>query len=334
MKKTLYIHIGYHKTGTTSIQIFFWDNRSFFNKQGLLYPEIGLSGATHAQFALCLPGNRNEIIKKISTVNVTKAENPYAFYQGKLSLNLYKELGEEINKTKCTKILLSSECFLEWIEPKIIKEHLSKYCECDVKIIVYLRRQDLWIQSVFNQVVKDPYMRYANSIDDLPQISNLDYFETLSEWESQFGIDNIIVRSYEESLQQVNGTISDILNVLELEDDVNYHYPVKNVKNIGLTSWQIKILHSLNINLSKDELFQVVLKLFEKQNLELPIKHSLYLDYEKANELYNSYLDSNINLANKFRNGKLFFCPPKRIEYKNVEKIDFNDIAKLLIDRL
>ena len=40
---TLFIHTGLHKTGTTSLQKAFFDNRRVLARQGLLYPDTGLS---------------------------------------------------------------------------------------------------------------------------------------------------------------------------------------------------------------------------------------------------------------------------------------------------
>lgn len=333
MKKTLFLHIGYHKTGTTSIQNFFWNNRFAFREEGLLYPELGLSGPTHAQFALSLPGERDKIVMEIASVDCSESGSAYEKYNGPTAHDLYCDLGKVIEQTECTRILLSSECFLEWVSPCDIKCYVKDHCNCDVKIIVYLRRQDLWIQSVFNQVVKDPYLRYAGNLAELPQVSCLDYFSTLSEWADQFGIKNILVRQYEESLKLKNGTISDILDVLELEERMNYQYPVGKVRNAGLTSWQIQILHLFNQKAVDSELFRLVLELFEKQSWKFSIEREvpLYWDYEKARELYNSFLEGNMKIANKFLNGMDPFFPPSREEYGNRKPVDLDTIAQLLI---
>lgn len=333
MKKTLFLHIGYHKTGTKSIQNFFWNNRFAFREKGLLYPELGLSGPTHAQFALSLPGERDKFAVEIASVDCSARGSSYEKYNGPTAHDLYCALGKVIEQTECTRILLSSECFLEWVSPCDIKCYVKDHCNCDVKIIVYLRRQDLWIQSVFNQVVKDPCLRYAGNLAELPQMSWLDYFSTLSGWADQFGVDNIIVRQYEESLKLNNGTISDILDVLELEERMNYQYPIGKVRNAGLTSWQFKILHLFNQKSAGGELFRLVLDLFERQNSKLSIGREvpLYLDYEKAKELYNSFLEGNMKIADKFLNGMVPFYPPSREEYGSLEQVELDEVAQFLI---
>src|SRR5690554_3774829 len=48
-KKTLYLHIGLGKTGTTALQEFFWANRSQLAKRGIDYPDYCvIAGAHHA----------------------------------------------------------------------------------------------------------------------------------------------------------------------------------------------------------------------------------------------------------------------------------------------
>ena len=42
-KKTLYLHIGMGKTGTTALQVFFSGNRKAMEKQGIAYPSLGKS---------------------------------------------------------------------------------------------------------------------------------------------------------------------------------------------------------------------------------------------------------------------------------------------------
>ena len=40
-KKRLFLHIGRHKTGTTSLQNFFSEKKELLSERGILYPETG-----------------------------------------------------------------------------------------------------------------------------------------------------------------------------------------------------------------------------------------------------------------------------------------------------
>lgn len=334
-KKTLYLHIGFHKTGTTSIQNFFWNNRTALSEEGLLYPTLGNSGPTHALFALSLPGHRDEIVASLSSVESSGHDSSYNKYAGPPADELYAELGCVIRQTDCSRILISSECFMEWIQPSDVRRHLDAYCDCDIKIIVYLRRQDLWIQSVFNQVVKDSYLRYAGELESMPQYAFLDYYAILQEWASQFGKDNVIVRAHNLSAQRPNGTISDILNVLGLEDKNHYQYP-QNVRdmNVGLTPEQIRVLHALNRKSASSALFRTVLEYFEKINAEClnGSRFGMYWGIERATELYNSYLATNKMLADLYFNGVNPFQPPQPFEYNGSRAITHDEWAEILIN--
>ena len=50
-KRTMYIHIGPHKTGTSSIQSFLSLNKSLLEKQNYLYPKSGLIFDGHHHLA-------------------------------------------------------------------------------------------------------------------------------------------------------------------------------------------------------------------------------------------------------------------------------------------
>lgn len=43
MKRKIYLHIGFHKTGSTSIQHSFWRNKGALEDKGILYPELYLN---------------------------------------------------------------------------------------------------------------------------------------------------------------------------------------------------------------------------------------------------------------------------------------------------
>lgn len=52
MTKSIYIHIGPHKTGTTTLQFSLFLNKDKLKKNGILYPDSGIISAK-------LPGHHN-----------------------------------------------------------------------------------------------------------------------------------------------------------------------------------------------------------------------------------------------------------------------------------
>ena len=48
----MYVHAGYPKTGTTTIQQFLKRNRGVLKDIGVLYPKTGIHGTGHVEFAM------------------------------------------------------------------------------------------------------------------------------------------------------------------------------------------------------------------------------------------------------------------------------------------
>ena len=196
---TAYIHIGTHKTGSTSIQYFLFKNRQKLSEQGFLYP---LSG----------------IPKK----NLFGQHHLAAAFLKHLQLNTYnpnaggwEEVISEASYVSDKNIIISSENFclprfdLEQIYK--IKDYLSQY---KVKIVVYLRRQDNYLISQYRQFIGAN--KYSNSFQQFisEQKWLIDYFQILKPWQEVFGTENIIVRVFEPE-QFNNDLLDDFLDAID-----------------------------------------------------------------------------------------------------------------------
>lgn len=115
-KKTVYFHIGTHKTGTTALQKFFVDNREVLEGKGLTYDFYNDSEMN--QGYLVKPEKWEGLVFDQNKNYIISGED---FYSHILSI------------------------------PEVIKEKLSSF---NIQFIVYFKRQDLMKQSVYNQIVK------------------------------------------------------------------------------------------------------------------------------------------------------------------------------------
>jgi hypothetical protein len=196
-RKTLIIHIGYHKTATTTLQRFLTDNVKVLAKHGVLYPKSGRAdGETHGLLA-----------------NLLKPENN----RESDGLECWKKLDNELAQFQGHTAILSSECFLESRKiPPVIARLSSNY---NVKIVVYLRRQDHWIQSVYNEVVADSMRRHVGSIKDLREYRDgwLEYDKILALWQESFGPGSLVVRPFEKGQFRGNDVRLDFLHALGLD---------------------------------------------------------------------------------------------------------------------
>lgn len=133
MKPLLYIHIGFPKTGTSTIQKFCYENRDLLKEQGLYYPQ------PHAIF----PGHDGHL--DISEKTVT-------FFQGNIAYRECVDLYiKDILQEKCKMNLLSSEALII-DKPSTIKELFDRF---DIRIVCFIRNIFDFMSSHEKQVVKD-----------------------------------------------------------------------------------------------------------------------------------------------------------------------------------
>ena len=187
----LHIHFGIHRTGTTSIKRTLLNNLDTLNKYGYLIPKLGVE-RHHLKIAWHLINNK---------IN---------------GLDLLHIISDEIqDRTKC--ILLISEDFSQlrnnnWL--KILSDNF------ELSASLYLKRQDLWLESFYNQNIKWPWDKNLSSCSPnkfLTLKNNyywLDYFWLLSTIEKYINKEKIKVRVIEsEKIKDVN---KDFINLLGL----------------------------------------------------------------------------------------------------------------------
>lgn len=189
---TTILHIGRHKSGTTSLQHFLFNNQEWLSKMGLYYPKTGLRPYAHHDLALCFrPEDRN--------------------YSKAKSQQLLKHFVNEIRKNSKISII-SSEAF-QHVNPALL---LDTFIPNKTKIIVYIREQIDYIISAYSQCVHANQM--TETIYEYEKKVNYDYDEFLKPWEKAYGIENIILKVFERDKLFKQELICDFFNILGYED--------------------------------------------------------------------------------------------------------------------
>ncbi|MCB1680174.1 MAG: hypothetical protein KDI16_15955 [Halioglobus sp.] len=180
MKTKLFLHIGTHKTGSTSVQNFFCANDAALLGAGIFYPDLARVNAGHHRLAWCtgMGPRRPAALDKIAAWISDLADIAAA--------------AADIHS-----VVISSEEFeyARNIEPLAqLREYFN------VTVVVYLRRQDHYIESSYNQNVRVYDQRFSGSIYQFALQNNLfnrfNYRWMLQPWEQIFGVDSIVVRPY------------------------------------------------------------------------------------------------------------------------------------------
>ena len=157
-QKTVFLHIGLHRTGTSSIQYAFSAAREALTERaGVLYPraacpEIAPKGHHSLPWSLTRP----DLIKS-----------------GDASLDDWRVLREEIDSSKATRILLSSEEF-DTLSGSLIEEvgHLLKGYH--IVPIIYFRDPVEWFDSYYRLIVDrcDYAQSFEYFLDNCPSRSD------------------------------------------------------------------------------------------------------------------------------------------------------------------
>lgn len=288
--EVLYIHIGTHKTGTTNLQTFFRDNRALLRKNGIVYPKSGRArmGAHHHLVSSI----------RIPIHPVFKPRRPFIEYIKRL----WNEVPEDSN------CLISSEIFNETINFSQLE--LFKTIAKRVKIIVYLRRQDTFLESAYSFFLRGGGKM---SFEYYRKHLSLDYFDLCNKYGDVFGRENIIVRPYEKQQFHGDNIFTDFLNVLGLELTDDYRIPQKNL-NPSLSRDAFEYSYCINrLPLTKEEVFSFseILLAFSgrlgKDAIFLP--HNIFSQKERI-ALMKEYLEGNTRVAHEYldrSDGTLFY---------------------------
>lgn len=225
MKKTLYLHIGSSKTGTTALQEYLNSHRSSLRQKGYLYPETEF--INHHPLA-------RSIIKKFSTFQ-SPSWKPYS---GDAE-QLWGKFKEEVLSSDCTTVILSSEEF-RFLAHHKCRDQADKMIRwlgeqlegLDVKVICYLREMGEYVQSQYKQHVQATTTTLSLT-DHLEY--NIDYRSHivaptvfLDLFAQQFGSDKLILRRYNKKDLINENIIDDFIDATGLPSRKDNFQPKKN----------------------------------------------------------------------------------------------------------
>ena len=194
--QTLYIHIGYHKTGTTSLQSLLDQNAAALLDMGVFYPDtIG-------------DGKRSYFRKHLQFYLDLKA----AHSAGDMAAPV-AAMAKAILDSGAPTAIISEESFSGISDP--IMDALAQFRTWfNVKIIACLRGQDSYLQSFYQQSIRD-----FGETRDFPDFirgaewPRLQYDAAMQRWTDRFGAENLHVFSFELS-DGGNSLNPQILNLL------------------------------------------------------------------------------------------------------------------------
>jgi len=326
--KTLYIHVGTRKTGTTTLQNFFANNKQSLEQKGIYYPMEGSYydpfGAGQHLLAFALLGHR-----------------PYWLSQ-KLKYTkkgCIEEIQKHLNATNCNNILLSSEHFFknDPVEIKSVFENLP----LAVKIIVYLRRQDKYLESSYNQLIKMVLenRHFENFVKEEIENENSKsphYYAKLTKFAEVFGKENIIVRPFEKQQFYHQDLIEDFLHLLGLSCEKGFLIPKAINESIPYELVNLMAFFNKTSNLEQRQqvMFnRLLMQLYPK----IKKQHYEAFSPKLRREVIDHFKTENTRIANEFldrKEGQLFYEPLPDLHgpWKPCPDVSLQQVTELTIN--
>ncbi len=219
MKKTIYLHVGLHKTGTTTIQKFLFDNTTALEKLGLYYPLFNRSGT------LLKMRYDEKIINMRSffcnNFDFTQGHVPCFLKESVETRATYEErfqtlFLEKIEQSSAQNIIFSEEFMSTLIlTTPIFIDALLKF-NFNVKILVYIRPPADWIVSVWSQNIKASAVlsglsEYVYRTYDFIDLNNIFRYINI------LGKENVIIKPYERMQWKNSDLIDDFFDTFSID---------------------------------------------------------------------------------------------------------------------
>ena len=311
MKNRIYLHIGTHKTGSTLIQN-------------------------------ALAAKHNDLLKE----NIKYLEKPGFFYAGLQNLKgveksfiklVKKEVHEAFISSGCSNVVISNEALsgdynIGYQNVNNIVGNLSKALkEYDVKIIIYIRRQDDFVESMYTQKIHIgeslAFNEYIKSINT----EDFNWYNIINSYAQYFGKDNIFVKIYHKKYYpKAESILYDFSHTIGSNSLV--YYQGNKTPNRGYSRAAMEIARLVNPYLTgkpqKKEL-----RIFLQTKYPKGINESYgYFDKNSRKVFYQKYSESNQRINKEyFKSDSYDIFPMEGFDKEPFEfSLNKEDIAKIL----
>lgn len=328
MAKPVFLHIGMPKTGTSSIQQYLRNNRVALRGHDFIVPTT-LGHLNHENVSLFALADRSR-----STVRrrhgLMSVEAVHAF-RNALMVDWTNELAKW---SPHEAVVVTGEHMSLLQEPDEfvrLKQFLGLLGDRPVRVIVYLRRQDLYCLSGYSQRIKGGSRLQWSELEKEIDRQEFDYETMLRRWKEAFGKESIVVRPFE-AAQWANGDlICDFMSIIGCPIGPEFRSAVR--KNVSLDARSLEFLRRLNhwypqfvkgrLNPQRQPLVSAMQRI--AGGVPARMKHEVALAFQER------YRESNARIAREYlgrADGRLFFIDPED-EAEQAPALEIDDAIEI-----
>lgn len=313
----LCIHIGTHKTGTTAIQ-------------NALRHSLSNASQDTATESWTLVQPPYELIQQVML-----AEEYSETLAGQLQAALVELTASDSN----SQFVLSHEGLSgaassgyrnSNVVAKILREATREF---NVSILVYLRRQDDWLESMYTQNIHEGHsIEFDAFLNQFAATGSLDYQRFLAGYQTEFGKDNLEVRSYHQSGNE--GIVADFAKVLNCQALAS-HAPAERA-NPSYSKLGVEVARLANPRLDVEQRRLLRSALQKTMAKPAAVRFSYFLNSQRQ-EFVERFVGSNQAVADEWFAGdcqKLFPSaePPESAEPITIDPaavVDMTSASKI-----
>lgn len=288
--RKLILHVGVHRTGTTSTQKFMRENFQPLLKKGVLYP-FGVS--RHDRVVRRLVRNEVPALKLARDLERRAASHPSHVHTVVLS-------DEDMSMIRDFRVF----------EP--LKEMF------DVKIVVSLRRQDLWLESWYLQNIKwqwNPalsHLTFDQFFARRAEFFWIDYAARFAHFEEVFGPGSVIAGVFEKA-DMPDGPIQAFLRMIGIEDLTGFS-PFLH-RNSSLSPLMSEMMRQMPMDRMAPKERALVEAACIEVDRTLPTNGSkLVMPFDQRQLVLGEYADSNHSVAQTCFSRDVLFHEPMPLE--------------------
>ncbi|MCX6984145.1 MAG: hypothetical protein NT118_05240 [Lentisphaerae bacterium] len=304
----LYFHIGTHKTGTTTIQQCMYEHRTELESEKIVllnqFPEIVGIRYLDSPDAGMVKRSREYLLK---TTKGFSPEHRFVMSSEGFSGNLFKG----------------------YYNSERIAEFLSKVSAgFDVRIIVYLRRQDFFIESLYTQMIHQgesySFSDFALNYD----ASSFDWHSLVSNFSKYFGKDKMSVRLYDkEVLPRSDSLVKDF--AAQINSSVLRDLEVKKNHNIGYGRVSLEVARLCNPYLSIEQR-KALRRILQSSTTKVPFESSGFFSVDEREQFMSRYEESNSRVAEDYFGGRGRLFNSSSGDHEKFKGLTAEDVARTL----
>lgn len=337
MNKSVTVHIGTTKTGTTALQNYF--ARS--NSEAACYPLVNcLDNSSHWYLSnICsnsLSVGRGFLLDRNKYKNIAQLRD-----------DILSECSKQVIEAKSSNIIFSSECL--WSDVAAASDdEIYKYFEnlkdffyemgiLRVQIVIYIRSQISHINSDWIQSLKD---KHEHSFDQFLsthclKIRRYNYYNFCRVLVEVFSSKNVIVRSYDQLINLKRNIVSDFCSHIQIPfHDATFKTGINSNTSKLYSSAFCELLIALNkiysdydYHISRTTSFYhekiAYLLNVQSMTMHIPTMHQMNL-------IFNHYYEDNRNLENEFKITLNDFSDDYRKSKTSVSHVDKTELPEYI----